>query len=332
MLFLVIAFHKPSSRKRILNSLDFLRTRGHQVEAREIPSGLRGRLEILASLGRFDLVVIQKKLFAPGQLALIKRLNKNIVFDFDDAVMFHEVERKELLTGKFFKRFVRTASNCKGVIAGNSYLAGFVRAAIGNRECDSRVIVLPTPVDTDILRPGDDSKAGSGVSIGWIGTRGNLCHLKGIAGVLEEACRNFAGVRLKVVSDAKPDIRNVAMDYKPWSAEAEQDDLHSFDIGIMPLEDNIWTRGKGGYKLLQYMAAGVAVVGSPVGINAEIIRHGVNGFLAGDERQWLEALAALIEDPALRQRLGMQGRQTVEREFSQREYNRQLAEFLEGFI
>ncbi|MCU0586962.1 MAG: glycosyltransferase family 4 protein [Syntrophobacteraceae bacterium] len=332
ILFLIIGRHKPSSRKRVLASTGYLVSRGHSVEVREIPRGLPGRAALFAGLRRFDLVVVQKKLFGPLETRLMVRLQPRLVYDLDDAVMFHEIERNEPLTGKFFRRFAGMAARCRGVIAGNGFLAELARLARGVDESHPSVIVLATPVDTEAIVPRVYEKASSGLRIGWMGTRGNLSHLMSIVEPLRRVLADFPGSELLVVSDGSPGIEGLPIRSKAWSAVEEAEDLRGLDVGVMPLLDNLWTRGKGGFKLLQYMAAGVASVASPVGINAEIIHHGENGLLARDASEWEDGLRRVTGDVDLRRQLGAAGRATVERDYSLARYNRGLAEFLEGLM
>ena len=217
-----------------------------------------------------------------------------------------------------------TAGSCLGVIAGNDYLAGFARAA------GARTVVLPTPVDTDAVVPGE-AKAHERVVIGWIGTKGNLKHLKAIAGSLKKVTETRPDALIRVISDSKPDMPGLQFEYKPWSAKDELGDLQGFDIGIMPLADDAWTRGKGGFKLLQYMAAGVTAVASPVGINRDIVLQGESGFLAGSEEAWVKSLVTLIDDGALRANMGRRGRERAVREYSLSTYRERLVDALEGF-
>lgn len=332
-LFLILGFEKPSSKKRILASIDALRAKGHRVEAMPIPASPLKRVALIPVLRQHDVVVLQKKLFNAWQLSLLRRVSRNLVFDFDDAIMFHEIERGEPVRGKFFARFVRTVASCRGIVAGNTYLADFAKAVLGKDAVGKpRVIVLPTPVDTSSLTPASREERDGTVTIGWLGTKGNLVHLQQIQAPLREACLNNPGVSLKVVSDAKPGALDAPYAFKPWSQSEENGDLRSFDIGVMPLEDNLWTRGKGGYKLLQYMAAGAASVASPVGINREIIRHGNNGCLAQNDEEWATALNELIRDRSLRNRIGAEARATVEREFSLDTYSQRLCGFLESLL
>jgi glycosyltransferase involved in cell wall biosynthesis len=250
--------------------------------------------------------------------------------------MFHEIERDQRVTGKFFHRFVRMAGGCKGVIAGNHYLAEFARAArVPPGVADDNVVVLPTPVDTSIIPARAKATRSDPLVIGWIGTRGNLSHLKQIAGPLATVCGRHNGkpaAVFRVVSDARPDLPGVPLEYKPWSAQSEIADLQGFDIGVMPLSDDLWTRGKGGFKLLQYMAAGAAAIASPIGINQDVVRHGVNGLLAADETDWGSGLQLLVGDPVFRERLAGAARETVERDYSLEAYNRRLAVFLERML
>lgn len=333
LLFLILDPEKPSSKKRVLCSLDYLRSRGHRVEVLPIPLSFYSRILLCNALRRYDLVILQKKLFKCWQFSLLRWANRNLVFDFDDAVMFHELERGEPVTGRFFARFAHTVGNCRGVIAGNSYLAEFASAAQKkNRQMEPHVLVLPTPVDTGVLFPRTYPTDQSRVTIGWLGTKGNLVHLRIIQGALKRVLQDNPNALFKVVSNAKPDGHDISNVFEPWNQKGEDEALRSFDIGVMPLEDNLWTRGKGGYKLLQYMAAGSASVASPVGINCEIINHGENGFLANSEKEWAEALGSLVGDCELRKRIGIRARETVEQEYSLENYNKCLGTFLEDCL
>ena len=144
--------------------------------------------------------------------------------------------------------------------------------------------------------------------IGWIGSHSTLMYLVSLRPVFEELAQRYGeSVVLKVVCDRFPGRMGLVVEEKPWALNEELSDLRAFDIGVMPLPDDVWTRGKCGFKLLEYMAVGIPVVASPVGVNTAIVRDGENGYLAADEARWTEVLAALIEDVDLRHRLGAQG-------------------------
>jgi glycosyltransferase involved in cell wall biosynthesis len=160
--------------------------------------------------------------------------------------------------------------------------------------------------------------AGSGpIVLGWMGSSTSQTHLEAFAPVLQ-ALTSRRGVVLRVCSNREPSLPGVPFEWQPWSADVELAELGRFDIGIMPVPDDAFSRGKCALKALQYMAMGVATVCSPVGANRELIRHGENGLLATTAEEWLAAVASLIDDPGLRLRLGRAGRQTVESGYSAR--------------
>jgi glycosyltransferase involved in cell wall biosynthesis len=133
---------------------------------------------------------------------------------------------------------------------------------------------------------------------------------------VHELSQRFPRLRLKIVSDKPLQLNGIKIDNELWRLESEQQNLSSFDIGIMPLWDSVWTRGKCGYKILQYMGVGTAVVASDVGVNNQIIRPGENGFLARTQDDWINSLTALIENPGLRRDFGFRGRELVEKQYS----------------
>jgi glycosyltransferase involved in cell wall biosynthesis len=282
-----------------------------------IPSDPAGRLRMIGACRRHDVVVLQKKTsLHPLELFLIRHANPNLVFDFDDAVMFHELEHGKPLRAKSFAKFLRTVKACRAVVAGNEFLAGFARPL-----CPA-VHVLPTPIDTELYRPKEHRTRGDGVTVGWLGTPGGLGHLEDLAGVFRHVSSKVEGFRVKIVSSGFIDLPGVEVVKKRWRLEEEIADLQTFDIGIMPLQDSLWTRGKCGYKILQYMGVALPVIASPVGINTELVRHGETGFLAADAPAWRDALETLAVDPALRMRMGAAGWDRVGRSYSQHEYTK----------
>lgn len=326
ILVAVIGLNKPSTRLRMLPLVDRLRARGHTVELIEIPRSLSGRVRLLRRAAAADAVVLQKKLFPPFYVGLLKRANPILIFDVDDAVMFHEIERGEPVAGEFFRRFCAIAAASRCVATGNDYLADFARAA---REHDD-VTVLPTPIDTRALPSKTGCGDGSEIVVGWVGTKGNLRQLAPLAGALRAATAVSPGLRLRLVADAGLELSGIAVEHHPWQAATETAELHGFDIGIMPLEDSLWNRGKGGYKLLQYMAAGLPAIASPVGINREIVQNGENGFLATTVDDWRDRLIALASDAALRRNIGSAARMTVETRYSLDAYLARYVALIEG--
>lgn len=310
----------PSTRLRLRECLDHYARLG--VEATVMVtrrSSMTGQLKIIEQARHHDVVLLFKTLgFSPLELALLHRANPRIVFDFDDAVMFREQKHRRPLAGKNFRKFLRTIKVCSAVVAGNDFLACFAQA------CGRRTVVLPTSIDLARYHLKEHSQ-GLGLTIGWLGLSDGLPYLRHIQPALKRLTQRFPGLKLKVVSDTPLHLDGVAVENEPWRKETEQAHLSSFDIGIMPLWDSVWTRGKCGYKILQYMGVGTAVVASNVGVNNEIITSGENGFLARTEEDWVRAIGSLIEDAEQRKNFGLRGRQLVEKRYS-------LDAFTQGYV
>jgi glycosyltransferase involved in cell wall biosynthesis len=154
--------------------------------------------------------------------------------------------------------------------------------------------------------------------LGWIGTKGNLKYVKKLEPVFKAISQRFPHVKLKIVSNDFYESPSIPVINKPWKLEEENEDLISFDIGLMPLNDDLWSRGKCGLKIIQYLSVGVPVVCTPVGINRDIVRDGENGFWATTEEEWVKRLSSLIQDQNLRRKMGEKGIRTVEEGYSLR--------------
>jgi glycosyltransferase involved in cell wall biosynthesis len=301
----------PSTRLRLRECLDHYARLG--VEATVLTtrrSSMIGQLKIIEQARRHDVVLLFKTLgFTPLELRLLRRANPRIIFDFDDAVMFREQKHRRPLGGKNFRKFLRTVKHCAAVVAGNDFLACFAQAS------GRRAVVLPTSIDLTKYQLKQHSN-GLGLTIGWLGLSDGLPYLRHIQPALKRLTQRFPGLRLKVISDKPLQLEGVVVENEPWRLETEQANLSSFDIGIMPLWDSVWTRGKCGYKILQYMGVGTAVVASDVGVNNEIIRSGENGFLARTEEEWVSTIGSLIENAEQRKTFGLRGRELVEARYS----------------
>ena len=311
VLFLVPRLDKASTRYRVLQYLPHLDQEGIDYEIVALSRQSRNRLSLACRIRNFDTVFIQKKLFSFLDLYWVRKLAKRMVYDFDDSVMYKSGPASRRQQERQQRRFAVTAGKADLVIAGNRYLQQ--EALPFNRE----VRLLPTVLDMDRYiakeESGDKTRE---VVLGWIGSRGTLRYLQDIGPALEELGGRWPGLKLKIVADDFFDLNSVQVIKKPWAAADEIADLHSFDIGLMPLSDDIWTRGKCGFKLLQCMAVGLPVVCSPVGVNADIVTDGREGFHATTREEWVAKLDALIADSGLRRQMGHHGRLRVANTFS----------------
>jgi glycosyltransferase involved in cell wall biosynthesis len=272
------------------------------------------RLGDLARTRDFDLLWVEKELL-PGAPALLERalprLGVRYVVDYDDATFpKYDRSRNPVFRRLWPHKFDAVMRNAALVTAGNAYLAERARAA------GARVVeVLPTVVDPARYSPG--SKPPGDFTIGWMGTPITEPYLARAARPLADISSE-GGTRVVLVglSAWSASLPPGTLELRPWREEREAADVADFDVGIMPLDDTEWERGKCGYKLIQYMAAARPVVASPVGVNPEIVEHGVIGFLASSEDEWRTALRRLRDDPALRARMGEAGRRKVETHYS----------------
>ncbi len=273
-----------------------------------------------------DVIWLEKE-FLPWLPWLVERAvmprSAPLVTDYDDAV-FHayDLHRSGAVRQLLGHKIDRVMAASAMVTAGNAYLADRARTAGA-----PRVVIVPTVVDITAYGLAPTPADGMPAVIGWIGTPSTWsAYLAPMLGLLTGVAQTH-GARLTAIG-ASGTAPHSLVDILPWSEETEVADIQRMDIGIMPLTDTPWSRGKCGYKLLQYMACGLPVVASPVGVNADIVEHGVNGFLATTEAEWREALTALLRDPGLRQRMGQEGRRKVERDYSLQVWGPRVAALL----
>jgi glycosyltransferase involved in cell wall biosynthesis len=265
-----------------------------------------------------DLIFVHREAFPAGGPFIEEMLAESgrpLIFDFDDAIYLLNTGVMSR-TVNFLKRPSKTArvvNLATTVIAGNENLRQY--ALRYNRN----IVVIPTPVNTDEFAPAVDAhapRAGGRVVIGWMGSNTTAPYLKMVGDALDQVARRYPNVEIRAIGGS--DIPKVcpAMTTSRWSLLGELDDLHSIDIGIMPMPDTEWTRGKCGFKALLYMSCAVPPVCSPVGVTTDIVQDGENGLLATTTSEWVEKLSMLVEDPALRRRMGEAGRQTVVEKYS----------------
>lgn len=277
--------------------------------------GLLRRVREIASASRkADVVFMYREAFplGPPLLEMFLERRTPVVYDFDDAIFLGDTSAANSFVARFKNptKVGKIIERSAMTTVGNEFLAEYARRFSDN------VRLLPTTIDTEKYQPSFRRKKRSLVRVGWSGSRTTSAHLDFIRPVLVRALRDFP-IELYVIGD--PDYRLPESDrvvIRPWDERAEVEEISSFDIGIMPLPDDDWSRGKCGLKALQYMALEVPPIVSPVGVNDAIVSHGVNGLVAKTGEEWLEAISALVEDESYRRRLGMAARETVQERYS----------------
>ena len=352
---LFVASHRPdrspAQRFRFEQYLGFLRENGYDYQFSYLitekddrvfysPGNLISKLSIFAKsymrrlkdvmqAREYDIIFVQREAFMTGSYFFEKMFSRSkakLVFDFDDAIWNHDVSEANKKFG-WLKNPAKTGKIIgisDLVIAGNQYLADYA-----NR-FNNRVIIIPTTIDTDEYTPmpvkrEEDER----VVIGWSGSITTIRHFELAVPFLREIRKKYGDrVTIKVIGDGSYKNDELGIKGLPWKKEDELKELCSFDIGIMPIPDDDWSKGKCGLKGLQYMALEIATVMSPVGVNSTIINDGVNGFLASETSEWVDKVSRLIDDHQLRKRLGKEARQTVISHYSVKS---QQATYLKAF-
>jgi glycosyltransferase involved in cell wall biosynthesis len=274
-------------------------------------------------LGSADVVFVYREatLLGPAWIEQILGLRRPLVFDFDDAIyLTHTSQANAWSRGlKSATKVDRICRVARHVTVGNEFLARYAK------DRTREVTVIPSTIDTEVYQVQARGRNSVPV-IGWTGSVTTVPYLMELAPALRRL-REKQEFELRVIG-AKIDIEGLAVHCLPWRAETEPDDLRALDVGLMPLPEDEWSQGKCGMKALQYMALAIPPVVSPVGVNATIVRDRVSGFHARTEEEWIDRVALLLEDEALRRKFGQEARKTVEESYSARAHAPRMARVL----
>lgn len=285
------------------------------------------RLRDLLKCRKYDIVFMQRELLFVPVYPFLEKLffliHPRVIFEFDDAIFINQPSQKlegfekkvvsflTMLTGGKNKiRKIIEWSNY--VIVANQYLFNHVS------NIKDEVTIIPTPVDTNVYTLKDFTKKDT-ITIGWSGQQANLPYLMALKPALEEIGKKYSNVKLKIICNPtlhEIKFENIPFEFHEWKLETEIEDLQEIDIGLMPLPEDEWTKGKCSLKLLQYMALGIVSVGTDFGYNQEVIEDGVNGFLAYTDEEWIQKLSLLINDYERRIVMGKKARETVRERYS----------------
>lgn len=272
------------------------------------------RFFIIFLVFKYDRIVIEKEIF-PYFPAFVEKLwsllKIKYIVDYDDAI-FHnyDLNSNKIIRSLLQKKIDEVMKNSSVTVVGNQYLA--TRAKLAGAK---KIEILPTVVDLDKYFVSENKLDRPKKIIGWIGSPSTFKYLLSIKDVLKDICLRL-DAEVHIVGASPKAFEELPFRYIPWTEETEIDLINSFDIGIMPLDDTPWARGKCAFKLIQYLAAGIPVVASPVGMNVEVAVDGVTGYTADTAEKWRFALEYLLSDSDLRQRLGEKGRELVEHKYA----------------
>jgi len=327
----------PSQRFRFEQYLDQLKAEGNEVHVASFFSekgwkklyreggnagkaitmlgSLIRRFFFVFTINKYDYIFIHREAAMIGppfiEWMIAKVFRRKYIYDFDDAIWlpnysesnarFHRLK----MYGKV-KKIIKWASH---VTAGNEFLADYAR------QFNHSVEVIPTTIDLEKVHNLAGNPDQNPPVIGWTGTHTTGQYLKDLLPALDHLHKKI-DFKFRVISNQPPDFERPYLEFLKWNKETEIADLAQFNIGVMPLTDNEWARGKCGFKGLQYMALGIPAVMSPVGVNTTIINNGVNGFLCKTEDEWTQAFEMLLNDKELRHKIGKEGKQTVQKQYS----------------
>jgi len=321
VLFIAKDKDDPATRYRVLPLKSRLAELNIVTSICDSADGIKGKLRLLSKASAADLVFIQRKLLAPWLVSALKRRCSKLVYDFDDAIFSKSSGKPSNRRMAKFRKVLDTADL---VLAGNAYLAEQCQFTCP----DVDTIVVPTPVDQDLYDREIEKQ--KGCVLVWVGSSSTRKYLEFHRDIFEEIGARFPNVRLKVIADFEFKLDKLPVENIQWSSETESRELGSAHIGIAPMIDNQYTRGKCALKIIQYMAAGLPVISSRVGANSEVIVNGETGFLVDSLEEWIEAVEHLETDPSARDKMGSAGYQRMQENYSQQAVVESIVENLKA--
>lgn len=306
ILFVSKGENSSSTRYRALQYFPKFIEAGWLPKHATISGGVISIINTLFAISQADVIVLLRKTFPSPIFWLLRKLSKKLIFDFDDAI-FCNTDGSYSKTR--MRRFEATVSNCDYVFAGNEYLGNEAK------KFNANVSIIPTSVEVDKYNL-TCQKNDSAFELVWIGSQSTRKYISEIIPSLEIAAGTIPNLQLKIIADfelssAQLTIKNVA-----WSAHSEALELCKADVGLAPMPENNWTKGKCALKVLQYMAASLPVISSPSGVNADVVENGISGYLATDNHQWINLLVQMHKERKKLVRMGEHGRRRVQSEFS----------------
>jgi len=293
---------RASYRQRIEAYLPAMREAGIEPVVKLIPKSILARRKLLASSSKYDGALLLKKGLGVFAARLLRKSARRIIFNYDDAVWLSP-KRPERYSRTHSVPWSRSVSIADMVIVGSKYLAE------AGRRFNDNVRILPIGVRVKDYAWHGPRKQDGRVRLVWIGSESTVGYLGGIIAALEELGRKYPNLVVREICDTFIDVPGVTVEKFRWEADKRGQYLHDCDIGLAPLPDDPFTRGKCSFKVLEYAASGLPTVASPVGTNGEHIVDNVTGFLARSQEEWVAHISRLVEDSELRGRMGAAGRE-----------------------
>lgn len=355
---LFIATHRPgrspSQRFRFEQYFDFLKSQGFECDFSFLLNEREDKVfyskgNLLAKVnvffdswkrrqhdlmiaGKYDIIFIQREAFMTPSIRFEKGFSKSgakVIFDFDDAIWKLDISDGNRMF-KWLKDPSKTPkiiSIAHHIIAGNDYLADYAR------QHNANVSMIPTTIDTNYHLRKTVYSEKEKICIGWTGSLTTIKHFRLAENILKKLKEKYGDkIYFKVIGEKTYRNEELKIEGIPWNRNSEISELEEIDIGIMPLMDDEWSKGKCGFKGLQYMAMEIPAILSNVGVNNEIIQHSVNGFIAKNDEEWFTLLSQLIESYELRKKLGIAGRKTIEEKFSVESQKEKYLDVLKGVL
>jgi glycosyltransferase involved in cell wall biosynthesis len=295
---------RASYRQRINEYLPYLHKAGIKTKVEKLPDNILTRWLLFISSRNFDGVFLHKKSLNILDAEILRFFSKVIIYDFDDAIMYSPTKPESDRT-RHFRAFRQTAEIVDVIIAGNEYLAEHAR-----RFCP-KVYLLETGLDTSAYKIAENRKRDDKIRLVWIGSKATLKYLVELKDALEDLGKSNSKIVLRIIADDFFDLENMPVEKCKWSIDSQYSDIMECDIGLAPLPDDRFTRGKCGFKTLQYFSAGLPVVASPVCVNGELILKSGAGFVAQTNEQWKEQIIKLVQNETLRKEMGRKGKEYV---------------------
>ena len=327
----------PSQRFRFEQYLPFLKEQGYEITVKPFLSqkgwdtlykegstiakvmtlsgSFMRRWGLMLTLSKYDHIFIHREASMVGpavfEWIIAKIFRRRFIYDFDDAIWLpnYSDSNARFQKLKMYKKVHKIMRLADTITVGNTYLEEYAKQYNQNTQ------VIPTTIDTVHVHNLEGNSANDIPVIGWTGSHTTMQYLDDLIPVLDDLTVELK-FKFRVISNQPMKVERDYLEFTPWNASTEIQDLASINIGVMPLTDNEWSRGKCGFKALQYMALGIPAVVSPVGVNTTIITHGENGFICGNRSEWKNVLSNLLQDKNLRHSIGQKGKERVLNNYS----------------